>query len=48
MSYNRKIPETFWEIMRRSAESARLAPEWMQAGINLNEKNYETFRSESK
>lgn len=33
----------FWDEMRRVAEPARNAPDWMHAGINLNPRNFETY-----
>ncbi len=39
--------EAFWDAMAKSAELARGAPPWKQAGINLSEQNFATFRGES-
>lgn len=34
----------FWDEIKKSADTVRRKPDWMHAGINLNEKNFETFK----
>jgi hypothetical protein len=43
-----KPEETFWDSMLKSAAQARSSPSWMKAGINLNERNFTTFRTGDK
>ena len=38
-----KNEDSFWNAMEKSAAPAMSAPSWKQAGINLSERNYETF-----
>jgi hypothetical protein len=45
MEAKREKSAHFWESMRKSAELARSLPSWAQAGINLNERNFITFRT---
>ena len=33
----------FWASVKRTAEVVRTRPAWMQAGIVLNERHFETF-----
>jgi hypothetical protein len=43
-----KAENTFWDAMHESAGPARSSPGWMTAGINLNEKNFTTYRGDSR
>lgn len=44
---NKKPSGEFWIAMKEIAEQARQAPEWSKAGINLNPRNFDTFRKET-
>lgn len=34
----------FWASVKKSAEPMRTAPAWLKAGIDINEKNFITYR----
>lgn len=36
----------FWKNMNEAAKTSQSSPDWEKAGINLNEKNFETFKKD--
>jgi len=35
--------KSVWESIREAADRARVLPDWIKAGINLNNQNFETY-----
>ena len=44
----KKKSDDFWAMIRKVADGARGKPDWMHAGINLNERNFVTFPAATK
>ena len=45
---NTSTPEAakFWEYVKRTADEAKDYPDWMRAGIVLNDRNFVTYAAE--
>ena len=43
---DKKTSQDFWLTMQKIAREASADPDWSKAGINLNPRNFETYRRE--